>query len=1226
MRTRRNQRGGNIESSTSQSMLNTPRHISSPKKINVLKRERSSVDVNENRTKRVRVKSNANVTSRNVGEKRKREDSQETKEQKEKERREKEERHRMKQDEKMQKLQDERREKQERNFMKEEEKMQKLREKEEKMKKLQDERKKEEENIRLYAEQDEVDDGIKDKKYLNARKVYQKSLGPYLRGKTIADASPLDNSYLLPNQINIDKSENVSDSSGAGTRKANVFYAKIRQTMRKYMNKYKEEYASASCTRTNDIKLKSQQEFVQSFMNNYTPFSGLVLWHGLGSGKTLSAIGISEKIIVDVIHRQSKNPAYKKTNIIICAPAMLESNFETELIKYEQAYKKRHLRSIPIENYYKMFSANGKLIMRTHNAAFGNSIKNSVVIIDESQLYIASVVKNYTKIENYNGRNPNAEPRKAPNNSLITNYEAMMNEPTCRVVCLSGTPIVSNVIEIAVLINLLAKCPPMFVFRNEDDTQNNQPKLSVFSFPELTRRYGVHEIYECIDFTKSELDLNKDEIKIVQNPTNFINKSNKETIYFKENKNMYDQAEFIAEIEKVFGPIIRTDNKSPVFNVSNFTKEHKLKKPTHYTKYNLSTDISGIPALARVSKRNAMMNKVDVFKKKCAGFVSFFGNIDTILPTTIVSPTAGLPTNPLQKVGVAFNGSPLFTVQRCEYNSTLQQVVEPKGNKTPQIKSLIQYHGLEFMSFMITASARFVYPFHNLNDLREIFSDVRIYLEERINDLFQNHMNIFKGNMSFIASSHELKYYIKYINLILRPKTAYDASGNVNVTTLDVSNEITRSLMRKEESIISRISDWCSPSDKDATRFRNDVRPIIESLIKTYFNNNTDGSADHMSRVNIIIAQNAYINIIKDILNRLKAYRACWYDPSVNNNHPPEIPFSNGKSRRNLVYFDDLTNRDVRFKSTDVMYLHGPTIDRTKMLSMCSPKLVYLDNIIKNAVVPNGYNKKIIIFSQFKQTSIPLIRLLFNPDEFEELKIKFVNKIQVDIENDLANANTAKKRRYMFITGSGGDDSSTTTDTLDLNMYESFLTHKNEGNTEKSHKQHLIDIFNGDISGKEYSPALKKINDYLTPTKENACDIVILNSAAAEGITLKEVRYVVLYHLPSDMSKIYQIIGRAVRNCTHSKLDPADRNVEPILLLNAFNDISQAALPKSLTDRPPITHEETQYNEMVNTSESFVPYLNALREASIDCKMNGLIEKSDGTLLYPGLSQNCFIK
>ena len=43
------------------------------------------------------------------------------------------------------------------------------------------------------------------------------------------------------------------------------------------------------------ISLTTYQMFVRNFMSNYTPYNGMLLFHGLGTGKTCSAITICEE-------------------------------------------------------------------------------------------------------------------------------------------------------------------------------------------------------------------------------------------------------------------------------------------------------------------------------------------------------------------------------------------------------------------------------------------------------------------------------------------------------------------------------------------------------------------------------------------------------------------------------------------------------------------------------------------------------------------------------------------------------------------------------------------------------------------------------------------------------------------------------------------------------------------------------------------------------------------
>ena len=54
------------------------------------------------------------------------------------------------------------------------------------------------------------------------------------------------------------------------------------------------EYAEKMCGA--DFELMPHQLFVKNFLSFQTPYNSLLLYHGLGSGKTCSSIGIAEEM------------------------------------------------------------------------------------------------------------------------------------------------------------------------------------------------------------------------------------------------------------------------------------------------------------------------------------------------------------------------------------------------------------------------------------------------------------------------------------------------------------------------------------------------------------------------------------------------------------------------------------------------------------------------------------------------------------------------------------------------------------------------------------------------------------------------------------------------------------------------------------------------------------------------------------------------------------------
>ena len=97
-----------------------------------------------------------------------------------------------------------------------------------------------------------------------------------------------------------------------------------------YKQEIQRDEQNMTCDRddSGDFNLLTHQKIVRDYINLFTPYRGLLLYHGLGSGKTCSSIGIAEGLKTD-----------KK--IIIMTPASLRVNYMEELKKCgDLLYKK----------------------------------------------------------------------------------------------------------------------------------------------------------------------------------------------------------------------------------------------------------------------------------------------------------------------------------------------------------------------------------------------------------------------------------------------------------------------------------------------------------------------------------------------------------------------------------------------------------------------------------------------------------------------------------------------------------------------------------------------------------------------------------------------------------------------------------------------------------------------------------------------------------------------
>jgi len=79
-----------------------------------------------------------------------------------------------------------------------------------------------------------------------------------------------------------------------------------------------------------DFELQPHQAFVKNFMSFQTPYSSLLLYHGLGSGKTCSAIGVCEEM------RDYMKQMGITKRIIIVASENVQDNFKLQLFDERQ--------------------------------------------------------------------------------------------------------------------------------------------------------------------------------------------------------------------------------------------------------------------------------------------------------------------------------------------------------------------------------------------------------------------------------------------------------------------------------------------------------------------------------------------------------------------------------------------------------------------------------------------------------------------------------------------------------------------------------------------------------------------------------------------------------------------------------------------------------------------------------------------------------------------------
>lgn len=286
-----------------------------------------------------------------------------------------------------------------------------------------------------------------------------------------------------------------------------IFVNFINSLFEPYKRELEENKESISCDTigktSTSFSLLTHQKIVRDYMNLYTPYRGLLLYHGLGSGKTCTSIAIAEGM------KDSKN-------IIIMTPASLRANYVGELKKCgDLLYKKNqfwewisideHPESLKImsavlnlpqeyirrhggaffinfkkrSNYdelsdnnkrvleeqlnemikqkYQFINYNGlreKRLEEMSSSYTKNIFDNSVVIIDEAHNFISRIV-NKLKKEKTIPETKRGEKETMPLNLATKLYEMLLSAKNARIILLSGTPVINYPNEFAILFNIL---------------------------------------------------------------------------------------------------------------------------------------------------------------------------------------------------------------------------------------------------------------------------------------------------------------------------------------------------------------------------------------------------------------------------------------------------------------------------------------------------------------------------------------------------------------------------------------------------------------------------------------------------------------------------------------------------------------------------------------------------------------------------------------------------
>ena len=372
--------------------------------------------------------------------------------------------------------------------------------------------------------------------------------------------------------------------------KASSYYMNNRAIFVNFINSlfapYKKELDDASKSATcnydtaDGFTLMGHQKIVRDYINLYTPYRGILLYHGLGSGKTCSSIAIAEgmkddkKVIVmtpaslrrnyyeelkkcgDTMYRknqfwefvqvtsQNVNTLSSVLNLSVeyirreggawLVNMSKSSNYE-DLVNDEKRSIDKQLDEM-IRYKYQFISYNGLQRRHLNELMKGpggrrNPFDNAVVIVDEAHNLVSRIV-------NKIGKNKESV--------SLDLYELLMSAKNARIILLSGTPIINYPNEIGILFNILRGYIKTWSFKLNISGDRRVTKETFKNMFRSTLLGG--NVTDFIDYNATTTTLT-----LTRNPFGFVNKtSNKkyDGVRVGNRGNMTDEV-FISHITKL---------------------------------------------------------------------------------------------------------------------------------------------------------------------------------------------------------------------------------------------------------------------------------------------------------------------------------------------------------------------------------------------------------------------------------------------------------------------------------------------------------------------------------------------------------------------------------------------------------------------------------------------------------------------------------------------------
>ena len=465
--------------------------------------------------------------------------------------------------------------------------------------------------------------------------------------------------------------------------KPKVWELPNRKTFPKWFNKeFKTYIAKGSSMKVSStgFDLFNHQNIVRDYLNSNSPYRGILLYHGLGVGKTCASIAIAEGF---------------RTNrdIIILLNKSLVTNFRVNLMKcgFEMFRIKQHWvfhdftdpkdPMISYANYLKMPNS---IIKKAGGSWFVDFTKtpnyDSLTGREQQSLneQIEAMIDSKYEFIHIDGINTKLidtmiKTKKFDNKLIIVDEvhnitnamskpfpgirgkglkQLMMEAENLKLVFLSGTPMINNLFESAQLFNLLRGYIHNFQYTLI------RKSFTKISYDEMVEKINQHTLVDQVLPKKSDKVIN-----VVRNPRGFITAPTNDGVIASTENDITDD-----EFKSVMKALFRENNYDISLIVNKYTA--------------LPDNEDEFMSLFYNESKNKIKNPM-LYQSRIMGLVSYFSTQDkSLLPTVTVNDVVEVPMSKYQ-----FLAYSVIRKEEIDQDKSKKQEVKPKGKSRDRSNS-----------------------------------------------------------------------------------------------------------------------------------------------------------------------------------------------------------------------------------------------------------------------------------------------------------------------------------------------------------------------------------------------------------------------------------------------------------------------------------------------------------------------------------------------------------